>query len=102
MTLVTVFMADQRITTNVGKADGARAIGTKLAAGPVYDRVLKEGKTYRGDANIFGQPHFAIYEPILSNGEIIGILFVGMPRVAAAEAAKNVQRAILRRDRRDA
>jgi methyl-accepting chemotaxis protein len=84
-TLVTIFMGDQRVTTNVGKEDGSRAIGTTLAAGPIYDRVLKQGKTYRGDATIFGSPHFAIYEPILSNGEIIGILFVGMPRLAAAE-----------------
>jgi methyl-accepting chemotaxis protein len=86
-TLVTVFMGDQRVTTNVRKEDGSRAVGTRLAAGPVYDRVLKQGKTFRGDANIFGRPHFAIYEPILSNGEIIGILFIGVPRLAAAEQA---------------
>jgi methyl-accepting chemotaxis protein len=85
--LVTVFMGDERITTNVRAADGSRVIGTKLAAGPVYDRVLKHGKTYRGDAKIFDTPHFAIYEPILANGEVIGILFVGTPRLAAAEKA---------------
>ena len=56
----------------------------RLAAGPVYDRVLKHGKTYRGSAKIFDKPHFAIYEPILANGEVIGILFVGKPRLAAA------------------
>ena len=83
-TLVTVFMGDQRVTTNVRKEDGSRAVGTRLAAGPVYDRVLKQGKTFRGDADIFGKPHFSIYEPILSNSEIIGILFIGVPRVAAA------------------
>jgi methyl-accepting chemotaxis protein len=86
-TLVTVFMGDQRVTTNVHKEDGSRAVGTRLAAGPVYDRVLKQGKTFRGDATIFGAPHFAIYEPILCNGEIVGILFIGVPRRAATERA---------------
>ena len=88
--LVTVFMGDRRVTTNVRKADGSRGIGTVLASGPVYDRVLKEGKTYRGDADLFERPHFAIYEPILSNGEVIGILFVGKPRLAVAERAAQV------------
>jgi methyl-accepting chemotaxis protein len=86
-TLVTVFMGDRRVTTNVRKADGSRVIGTTLAAGPVHDRVLKDGKTYRGDANIFDAPHFAIYEPILSQGEVIGILFVGTPRLAVTKQA---------------
>jgi hypothetical protein len=80
--LVTVFSGDQRVTTNVRAADGSRVIGSKLAAGPVHDRVLKHGKTYRGEAKIFDLPHFAIYEPILSKGEVIGILFVGTPRLA--------------------
>jgi methyl-accepting chemotaxis protein len=83
-TLVTVFSGDQRVTTNVRKADGSRVVGTRLAAGPVYDRVLDEGKTYRGSATIFDKPHFAIYEPILADGKVIGILFVGKPRLATA------------------
>jgi methyl-accepting chemotaxis protein len=83
-TLVTVFSGDQRVTTNVRKADGSRVVGTRLAAGPVHDRVLRDGKTYRGSATIFDAPHFAIYEPILSGGEVIGILFVGKPRLAAS------------------
>jgi methyl-accepting chemotaxis protein len=81
-TLVTVFCGDQRVTTNVRKADGSRVVGTRLAAGPVYDRVLRDGKTYRGSATIFDAPHFAIYEPILSGDQVIGILFVGKPRRA--------------------
>jgi methyl-accepting chemotaxis protein len=80
-TLVTVFMGDQRIATNVSAADGSRAVGTRLAAGPVHDRVFKERRTYRGEATILGKPHFAIYEPILADEEVIGILFVGKPRL---------------------
>ena len=58
--------AIERVTTNVRNADGSRILGTKLAAGPVYDRVLKHGKTFRGDATIFGKQYFSIYEPVLS------------------------------------
>jgi methyl-accepting chemotaxis protein len=82
--LVTVFAGDRRVATNVRKADGSRVLGSRLAAGPVYDRVLKEGKTYRGAATIFDTPHFAIYEPILFDGKVIGILFVGKPRLASS------------------
>ncbi len=89
-TLITVFMGDRRVTTNIRKADGSRVIGTALAPGPVYDRVLKEAKTYRGEASIFDMPHFAIYEPALSNGEVIGILFVGIPRLTAAGQASRL------------
>lgn len=84
-TLVSIFMADQRVTTNVRNADGERILGTKLAPGPVYDRVLKQGKTFRGDATIFGRQYFSIYEPVLFNGKAIGILYVGRPHLAADE-----------------
>ncbi len=55
-TLVTVFVGDRRVATNVRAPDGSRAIDTKLAPGPVYDRVLKEGRTYRGEATILDKP----------------------------------------------
>jgi methyl-accepting chemotaxis protein len=86
-TLVSIFMGDQRVTTNVRNTEGARILGTKLAPGPVYDRVLRQAKTFRGDATIFGRQYFSIYEPVLFNGEVIGILYVGTPHVAAAENA---------------
>jgi len=73
----TVFLMDERISTNVQGQDGARAIGTKLAAGAVYDRVLKEGRSYRGEADILGQSYLTVYEPILSDGAVIGILYAG-------------------------
>ncbi|WP_306226639.1 methyl-accepting chemotaxis protein [Bosea beijingensis] len=76
----TVFMGDTRVTTNVMKPDGTRAVGTKLAPGPAYDAVLKEKRTYSGAADILGVPYFTIYEPIIqkSDGSVIGILYVGI------------------------
>jgi methyl-accepting chemotaxis protein len=87
--LVTVFMRDKRVATNIRGKDGERLLGTRLAPGAVHDRVLRDGKTHRGDADLFGVPHFAIYEPILSGGETIGILFVGKPRLVAQAAKEN-------------
>ncbi|WP_420102131.1 methyl-accepting chemotaxis protein [Bosea sp. (in: a-proteobacteria)] len=76
----TVFMGDVRIATNVQKPDGSRAIGTKLAAGPAYETVFTQKRTYAGQADILGVPYFTIYEPIVqkSDGKVIGILYVGL------------------------
>ncbi len=78
--VATIFMGDVRIATNVQRPDGGRAVGTKLAAGPAYDTVLKQRQTYSGAADILGQPYFTIYEPIVqkSDNRVIGILFVGI------------------------
>ncbi|WP_245396353.1 methyl-accepting chemotaxis protein [Jiella sonneratiae] len=77
----TIFMGDTRVATNVQKPDGSRAIGTKLAPGPVYDAVIKDGKPYRGEADILGTPFFTAYDPIKGkDGQTIGILYVGVPK----------------------
>jgi methyl-accepting chemotaxis protein len=86
----TVFLGDLRVSTNVTKPDGARAVGTRLAAGPVYEAVLGRGKGYRGEAEILGETYFTIYEPILSEGRVIGIIYVGVKKaqfMARPEAA---------------
>jgi len=82
----TIFLGDLRIATNVQGADGARAIGTTLAAGPAYDRVLGQGLSYRGEAMILGQPYIALYEPILEDNEVIGVMFAGVTKAKAVPA----------------
>ena len=68
-----------RVSTNVVGADGKRAIGTQVSDA-VYDAVINKGQTYYGSAVVVGKPYVAAYEPIKnSKGEIIGILFVGVP-----------------------
>ena len=77
----TLFMGDERISTNVRKPDGSRAIGTKLAPGPVYDAVVKRGEAYFGQADILGTPFFTAYDPIKdASGKTIGVLYVGIPK----------------------
>jgi len=77
----TVFMGDTRITTNVTKPDGSRAVGTPLAKGKVHDAVLGRGESYRGEAKILDRPFFVAYDPIKdASGQVIGILYVGVPQ----------------------
>src|ERR1051326_3370157 len=86
----TIFLGDMRIATNVKNPDGSRGIGTRLAPGPAYDMVQRDGRTYHGPATILGTPHLTIYEPIKDGlGQSIGILFVG---VSLADAQFFMQR----------
>jgi methyl-accepting chemotaxis protein len=76
----TIFMGEMRVSTNVLKPDGSRAIGTKLQ-GPAYEAIFKEGKPYRGQAPILGEDYFTAYDPIKnSRGETIGVLFTGIKK----------------------
>ncbi len=68
-----------RITTSLKKEDGERAAGTLLGKShPAYLSV-KVGKSYQGQANLFGKQYFTSYTPITDkNGKIIGLSFIGM------------------------
>lgn len=74
----TIFLQDTRISTNVKREDGTRAIGTRVSA-EVYDQVLKKGKTWKDRAFVVNDWYITAYEPIrdISN-KIIGILYVGI------------------------
>lgn len=77
----TIFMGDVRVATNVIGPDGKRAAGTKLAPGPVYNAVIKDGQSFRGEADILGETYFTAYDPIKSSsGDVIGILYVGLKK----------------------
>ncbi|MBC7311160.1 MAG: methyl-accepting chemotaxis protein [Rhizobium sp.] len=80
----TIFLGDLRIATNVTKPDGSRATGTRLTAESVIDTVLHQGKAFRGEAEILGEAYYTIYEPVLSDGRVIGILYVGLRKAEFA------------------
>jgi hypothetical protein len=67
-----------RVSTNVKKDDGSRAIGTILdPSGPVIAKI-KKGEAYYGEATILGKPYVTGYDPIKDgSGEVIGIYYVG-------------------------
>lgn len=70
-----------RMTTNIIKSDGNRAVGTPLGkTGAVYPVAMK-GQTYKGEAVILGKPYFTIYQPIVnSSNQPVGILYAGVER----------------------
>lgn len=76
----TIFLGDTRVSTNVLKPDGSRAVDTKLT-GAAFDAVLKEGKPYRGEALILDVPYLTAYDPIRNGkGEVVGALYVGVKK----------------------
>jgi methyl-accepting chemotaxis protein len=89
---VTIFQGDTRVTTNVLKEDRQRAVGTKVSE-KVANVVLKEGKTFYGEANVVGKFYQAAYEPLTnSSGEIIGIWYVGAPQSLIDTTLANVMK----------
>ncbi|HUN54374.1 MAG TPA: methyl-accepting chemotaxis protein, partial [Smithella sp.] len=70
-----------RIVTTVKKNDGSRANGTNLGTDSKAYQDCINGRSYTGEANIFGKPYLAVYEPLLnSRGAVIGILYAGIPK----------------------
>lgn len=84
----TIFMNDTRISTNVMKPDGTRAIGTQLAKGPAYEAIFDRKTPFRGEIAILGEPYMTVYDPIFdANRNVIGILYVGIKKVDFLETA---------------
>jgi len=92
----TVFAHDVRVTTNVMKANGSRAVGTRLAPGPVFDTVLKEGKPFRGEAMILGESYFTAYDPIKdASGQVVGVLYTGLSQKEITALVSTVMRSVI-------
>jgi methyl-accepting chemotaxis protein len=78
----TIFSKDRdrfvRITTNVLKDDGKRAVGTLLNNTTKAYAALSQGVSFYGVVDILGSPYITGYEPLYAkNGEYIGITYVG-------------------------
>ncbi|UCD19012.1 MAG: cache domain-containing protein [candidate division WOR-3 bacterium] len=74
----TIFLDDARISTNVLNVHGERAIGTRVSE-EVYDQVILKGNPWIGRAFVVNAWYMTAYEPIRNiNGNIIGMLYVGM------------------------
>jgi hypothetical protein len=75
-----------RVTTNVVKADGSRAIGTILDPKGKVIEAIGKGDSYYGDADILGKAYVTGYEPIRdAKGQVIGIYFVGYPKAPSSK-----------------
>lgn len=80
-----------RMTTNIVKPDGKRAVGTQLGEKSAAYPSVVAGKTYRGAAVILGSDYYTIYQPILSdNGTVIGILYAGVKAAKIKEISTTI------------
>ena len=74
---VTVFLDDVRISTNVPRRAGERALGTRVSE-EVRRAVLDKGETWINRAFVVNDWYISAYEPIVDiNGDRVGILYAG-------------------------
>ncbi len=86
-----------RVSTNVQKLDGTRAIGTYIpktrpdgTADPVVASVL-QGQTYQGRAFVVNRWYITAYEPIRDASQnIVGMLYVGVPQESVASLRQSI------------
>ncbi len=91
--VATLFSGDERVVTSLRKPDGTSTIGTKLDNPAVEAAVLRQGRTFEGEATILGTPYMTIYEPLRDDeGRVVGILFTGLPTAELAAAQADVVR----------
>lgn len=67
-----------RISTNVMKNDGKRAVGTFIPNSSEVIKTVESGKTYYGRAFVVNDWYLTAYEPIFINNKVQGILYVGV------------------------
>ncbi|WP_404423933.1 methyl-accepting chemotaxis protein [Thalassospira australica] len=81
-----------RVSTNIIKPDGQRAVGTMLGNGSAAYGPTTSGKTFRGEAVILGTAYITQYTPIFNpGGDVIGILYVGIAKAEVAEVASAIE-----------
>jgi hypothetical protein len=86
-----------RVSTNVTKLDGKRAIGTFIPAvntdsspNPVVSTVMK-GETFKGRAYVVNAWYVTAYEPIKDKaGEVVGVLYVGVKEESTTALRKAI------------
>jgi methyl-accepting chemotaxis protein len=67
-----------RVSTNVRRLDGSRAVGTYIPENsPVYKTVMA-GETYRGIAYVVNAWYITAYQPVKTlRGEVVAVIYVG-------------------------
>ncbi len=89
----TIFQNDVRVSTNVIKDNGERAVDTRLT-GIAYEKLFTEKTFFTGEVTFLGNDYYTRYEPLTdSTGNIVGALYAG---VMASEYHKNLESIALR------
>lgn len=84
-----IYQGDTSIASNIILENGNRAVGIK-APNEVIDKVLKNNEKFYGEVDVVGFKCQASYRAITDeNGEILGIIFVGVPNQLYEDMAKD-------------
>jgi two-component system NtrC family sensor kinase len=84
----TIFLNDVRISTNVLREDGSRAIGTRVSD-EVYEHVLRQGRPWLGEAWVVNDWYLSAYAPIHDmEAKPVGMLYVGVLQRKFGDVAK--------------
>lgn len=68
-----------RISTNVMSSDNQRATGTYIPNDSPVAQTISKGESFRGRAFVVDGFYLTSYQPIIINGQVEGILYVGIP-----------------------
>ncbi|MGA2356145.1 MAG: Cache 3/Cache 2 fusion domain-containing protein [Terriglobales bacterium] len=80
-----------RVSTNILKPDGSRAIGTHLDPQGRAFASLQRGEPFYGVVDILGKPYMTGYEPMRNAAkQIVGIWYVGFPLTAVGDLGERI------------
>jgi len=89
-TEVTLFAGPTRYSTTILDKNGDRVVGTDMADN-VKSVVIDSGEEYKGKAEIIGQDHFVIYQPMYDmDGKIVGAYFAGLSAASSDALFRNM------------
>ncbi|TRX72067.1 Cache 3/Cache 2 fusion domain-containing protein [Carboxylicivirga sp. M1479] len=74
-----------RISTNVKAKDGKRATGTYIDNDSPVSKAITKGRTFTGRAFVVGEWYLTAYHPIKVDGQVKGILYVGVKEKELSE-----------------
>jgi methyl-accepting chemotaxis protein len=82
-----------RVSTNVMKDDGTRAVGTLLDPKGKAIAAIKDGKAFYGQVDILGKPYITGYEPMYDKeNRIVGVWYVGYPVATLTQLGENIEK----------
>jgi methyl-accepting chemotaxis protein len=80
-----------RLSTNVMKDDGTRAVGTKLDPQGKAIASIRQGQAFYGVVDILGTPYMTSYEPMRNRqGEVVGIWYAGYRLSSLSALEQNI------------
>jgi len=90
----TVFDGDTRLMTTIIDEKGNRVIGTK-ASDEVVELVINQRRDFSKPVVLFGSNYFAYYSPIISDNDVIGMLFTGVNIDSALAGQKSMMNMVI-------